>query len=252
MRLELDAGNSRLKWRLRSDRGERLSGGVLSARAEPDAVAADLLLYIDAALPVPQAVLSSIRVASVRDAGFREVLSASLSTRFGQEPQYAEVRHYCAGVHNAYADVTRMGIDRWLAMLAAFRACQRPCCIVDAGSAMTVDIIADGGRHQGGYILPGLNMMLESLAARSSALRHDDERQWGGVAPGRDTRSAMSHGALNMALGMLERVAGQWPDMEWFLSGGDAPLLADKLGWACAVVPELVMDGLELACGDDE
>ena len=76
------------------------------------------------------------------------------------------------GLVNAYTETDRMGADRWHAMYAAWQADAGGFAVVDAGSAITIDYVADSGKHLGGYILPGKQMMLRSLrqdAAQSEA-----------------------------------------------------------------------------------
>ena len=250
MRLELDAGNSRIKWRLVSAAGQRLAGDAVAARGEPEAGIEKLLRAVDgslSALADTGGTVTSIAVASVRGADFQDILASCLGQCFEVKPVFATVSAHCAGVTNAYEDVSRMGVDRWLAMLAAWQACQEACCIVDCGSAMTVDLIGPDGQHLGGYIVPGMKMMLEAMAARTPALQHDEEPGWLDSGPGVDTRSAMEAGVLNMALGLLTRVREQYPGLRWYLTGGDAPVLASHLQWQCDIVPELVLDGLALA-----
>ena len=80
-----------------------------------------------------------------------------------------------------------MGADRWHAMLAGWVRCKASFAVVDAGSAVTVDYVNAGGRHLGGYILPGLQMMRRSLkvdAARIGLGRVSNS------TPARDNRPA--------------------------------------------------------------
>ena len=64
---------------------------------------------------------------------------------------------------SGYRDPERLGVDRWLALIAARERSKQPTVIVDAGSACTIDLLDSEGRHLGGYILPGLTAMGEAL-----------------------------------------------------------------------------------------
>lgn len=241
MRLEIDAGNSRIKWRQLDEADAPVSGGAMEAYGEPDAVVADLVERLASpGMQRPEV----IRVASVRGAGFREVFNDSMLAHFEVMPVYAQVRARCAGLENSYADPGLMGVDRWLAMVAAWLDCRRGLCVVDAGSALTVDLVSAEGRHLGGYILPGLHMMLSALSARSDALSFRHRPAWSGVAPGTDTHSAMEHGVLSLSLGLLERIRRLHPGLGWYLTGGDAQVLGRHLDWNHEHRPELVLDGL--------
>lgn len=245
MKLEIDAGNSRIKWRLLDKANRSLTGGALAAYGEPDAVVVELVAGLEGHLASSQVRQAKIiRVASVRGSRFRELLNDSLQAHFGVLPSYARVSAHCEGLKNSYAEPDRMGVDRWLAMVAAWCDARRGLCVVDAGSALTVDLVSDQGQHLGGYIVPGLRMMLSALSARSSALLIAHEPLWSGVTPGTDTRAAIEQGALSMSLGLLERVNRLYPGLRWYLTGGDAGALSPYLEWEHACRSDLVLDGL--------
>ncbi len=124
--------------------------------------------------------------------------------------------------------------------------------IVDAGTAVTVDILS-GGTFAGGAIMPGLDMMLRSLSDGTSALplvRIDTGGAGGGgIPPGRDTESAIRTGVLgayrgaaaNLVRLSLERFENLPPV---FLTGGDAGLIVDTISPAPRLYPDLVLQGL--------
>ena len=66
-------------------------------------------------------------------------------------------------VRNGYEDIAQLGVDRWAAIVGAYTHFGSAVCIVDAGTAVTVDLVRDGGRHLGGLIVPGLQLMRSSL-----------------------------------------------------------------------------------------
>ena len=245
MKLEIDAGNSRIKWRLLDKAEGVLTRGVVAAYDEPEAVAAGLAAELQGHLTSSRVRgVEIIRVASVRGSRFRELLNDRIRTHFGVLPNFARVSAHCEGLKNSYAEPDRMGVDRWLAMVAAWCDARRGLCVVDAGSALTIDLVSSQGQHLGGYIVPGLRMMLAALSARSSALSMDHEPFWSGVAPGNDTRTAVEQGALSMSLGLLERVNRLYPELHWYLTGGDAGALSAYLDWEHVCRPDLVLDGL--------
>lgn len=239
MILELDIGNSRIKWRLLDALEQRLDGGSLGSRGRHH----EVLPALSELLPE---VVAMVRVACVREREFCEALALMLRERYGCEPGFASVAAAGAGLNNGYESPEQMGVDRWLSMLAARARYDGACCVVDAGSALTVDIIDEAGQHQGGYILPGLQMMLESMQGRSNALQYGDIAEPANSRPGLNTRDAMEHGVLLMILGLLEKLTARYPAADWYMTGGDAPLLARHIAWEVNVVPELVLDGLRL------
>lgn len=248
MILEIDVGNSRVKWRLvaTGDNREVREAGQFLALATGETLVTELdrRFRQQAAYEVTR-----VRVANVRGDDVARKLADLLQDIWRVTPEFATVSAQCAGVTNAYAQVDTMGVDRWLAMLAAYERTRDTCCVLDCGSAMTFDWMDRDGRHQGGYIVPGLYVMLEGLTRKSAALAVEPQR--GLPEPGTSTASAIGNGLLAMVIGF----ANQCHDMvglrnepaHWFLTGGDASLLSAHLSWPHEVAVDLVLDGLALA-----
>jgi type III pantothenate kinase len=98
--------------------------------------------------------------------------------QFGIAPQFARSTFTAANVSSAYDVPERLGVDRWLAMLAAYNSLSEAVVVIDLGSAMTADGISKAGHHVGGYIAPGLRMMAQSLLARTDLVRFDGEHSF--------------------------------------------------------------------------
>ncbi|HWE03767.1 MAG TPA: type III pantothenate kinase [Tepidisphaeraceae bacterium] len=143
------------------------------------------------------------------------------------------------------------GVDRVLNIAAAFEQMGNACVVVDAGTALTVDVCNDSGEFLGGAIAPGAAMMLQALhegTARLPAVklaRPDD-------AWGKETEQAMLHGVFHGIRGMVKELVenyatalGQWPDI--IATGGDAPLLFGDWELIHAVSPDLTLYGIALA-----
>jgi type III pantothenate kinase len=142
-----------------------------------------------------------------------------------------------------------IGPDRLCA--AAGVACEgvADAVIIDAGTAVTVDILI-GGIFAGGSIMPGLDMMLQSLSNRTSALPHI-RIEPGAVAapPGRDTASAIRAGVLGAYRGGTQGLVALSIELfvnlpPVFLTGGDAAHLIDAVSPAPRHYPDLVLQGL--------
>jgi len=239
MNLDIDAGNTRIKWRLSED-GAYVERGVVDGLTQLEATVGNSADQID-----------QLRIATVRDDAFADGLTQLARTRWGVEPRFAVVETSCAGVTNAYSDPSRMGVDRWLAMLAAYNQVRGSCCVVDCGSAITVDIVAADGRHEGGYIVPGLNMQRATLGSSTGRIILSDSPDWGSLEPGADTEAAVSHGVLSMVVAWLAndaRVRQASGQGSLFLTGGDVDVLAPWLkagGLKWCVPADLVLDGLQ-------
>lgn len=239
--LQIDAGNSSAKWRL-------VDGGVVLARGrlalEADTLPQELAEALHSA--------GEIWLASVLD----EVREAALELRLRQIKDIPQRRvrseRRCAGVENSYDDPSRMGVDRWLALLAARRRVDGRVCVVDAGTALTIDLLGADGRHEGGYIIPGRDLLETSLLAGTGRVRDMVRERWS-LDPGCSTAEAVSSGAaLVLASTVREalRLAGP-PSPVVLFTGGDADRLCGLLDGCGAVVSDLVFEGLAIAMGDE-
>lgn len=239
MILEIDVGNSFLKWRLFDEADSVVRRGRLSSRGSLDALVEQWPRDLRLA-----------RVASVAGADVNEALDGLLQALACRDVRFAQSQAQAAGVTNSYADPSAMGVDRWLAMLAAWRSCTGACCVVDCGSAITVDFLDSRGVHQGGYILPGMRLLQNALLANTARVFSEDGEQAFDTTPGTDTISAVRRGADFLfdavRLRLQDQLESHAPQSRLFVTGGDGELFQRLMG-AGDWVPDLVLDGLELA-----
>lgn len=235
MILLIDAGNTRLKWEVRD--GRRVAGRGVVLMSE---------LGQGPCVPVGLPPVSGVAVSTVASGAHRDQLAETVRKVTGLSPHFYWAEASRGGLLNAYRDPSRMGADRWHAMYGAWQRCRSGFAVVDAGSAVTVDYVAADGRHLGGYILPGRNMMLRSL--QSDAARIGFKAVVVDVAkPGTDTSECVLHGQvwLTEALqGWLERDLARYGLGTLFVTGGDGPLFRFS-GLVVDRAPSLVLDGLD-------
>lgn len=235
MRLLVDAGNTRVKWRISDGGRVKAQGAVLF-----DEVASipGLAHYVG---QIGAVVVSTV-ISEDRRRHLEEVLS---------ECTGAPVRFYWAeserrGLRNAYQEPDRMGADRWHAMYGAWRLCSDGVAVVDAGSAITIDYVDASGAHLGGYILPGVQMMFRSLKADAARIGFDVSETLTPV-PGASTGECVNHGLAWLSSAVSERImkdVTRYGLGRVLVTGGDAQRLLD-LGLSAREVPGLVLDGLE-------
>ncbi|MCL9803860.1 pantothenate kinase [Pseudomonas sp. rhizo66] len=247
MILELDCGNSFIKWRvLKAALGALFSEGVVDS---------DLAL-IESLRALDGLVLRKCRLVSVRTAEETGALIEVIEREFNISVVCAKPAREMSGVKNGYEDYERLGLDRWLAMLGGFHLASRGACLVlDFGTAVTADFIAADGEHLGGFICPGMPLMRNQLRTHTRKIRYGDlaaERALSSSAPGRTTVEAVERGCSLMLRGFvltqLEIARSYWGGgFAVFLTGGDAELVADVAPQA-RVVPDLVFVGLAMAC----
>jgi type III pantothenate kinase len=246
MILELDCGNSFIKWRV-------LDSGIVDAFAE-GVVGSDVAL-IDSLTALPGLLLTRCRLVSVRALEETSKLVAALEAAFGVAVSCAASAREMAGVRNGYEEFERLGLDRWLAMLGGFKLASGACLVLDFGTAATADFIAADGEHLGGFICPGMPLMRNQLRTHTRKIRYDDvaaEQALERLSPGRTTVEAVERGCTLMLRGFvltqLELARSYWGDeFTVFLTGGDAELVSDAVPQA-RLVPDLVFVGLAMAC----
>lgn len=152
-----------------------------------------------------------------------------------------------AGVRIAYADPARLGVDRFLALLAAHARGTRAWLVVGVGTAVTIDLLDAQGRHHGGRIAPSPRLMREALqqAAAQLPAHGGDYLEFAA-----DTRDALASGCEGAALGLIERSLAQAEQRlgarpALLLHGGGAGELASHLDHAL-LAPSLVLEGVAL------
>lgn len=245
--LEIDAGNTRIKWRLLEYSNQQVEKIKFDSVLVPGLVGKMPDSLSQQLHELKEEGIEKIRASNVRGDDFAKLLSLFCESNFSVNVNYALVSAEFAGIKNAYQDFETFGVDRWLAMLAAFRSAKSAVCVVDCGSAITVDLIHADGQHEGGFIVPGLQLMQRSLGEHTANLNYYPQSNIN-IESGTNTAVAINHGVLLMALGMLEKVNLNWgADRSWYLTGGDAAILSSFIKWQHEINSDLVMDGLEIA-----
>lgn len=236
MILELDVGNTRVKWRCLDAAGFRLQGGAW------------MLGDSWAGLSALPRHLDAVRIASVAGDAADQELAGMIRERWQLSARFALTVSRQAGVTNSYAEPSTMGVDRWLAMLGAWSQQRSAFCIASCGTAVTIDLVDDTGQHLGGYILPGLKLMTESLHRRTARIRFAQTEPSWQTRPGVSTTEAVHHGSLLAICGALKTALNTQDGRSvCYLTGGDGSLVAEHLGCPATVRDELVLDGLAIS-----
>lgn len=226
-RLLLDVGNTRVKY--------ALDGGAPMAAVVHDGDPAAAVLALRG------------RLGDIDEVALVDVTGQAGPALDGLVVRQLVSTAAACGVTNGYADPTRLGADRWAALIGAWHRTPRACCVVDAGSALTVDLLDAEGRHLGGWIVPGLAMSAAALA-RGTARAHAAHEGRAIDGPADNTADAIRGGTVHAALGFIERTrrmaaAEFGGEAALILTGGDATLLAPGLPRA-QQVDDLVLCGL--------
>lgn len=234
--LELDIGNSRTKWRIHGERTQSVKNTEFSACLFSD---------VDD--------IQRVRVSCVASSNFRAKVLQCVEERFGCEVEFAVSTESCAGLINGYAVSSALGVDRWLACLAAWKLCDHfPVLVIDAGSAMTIDVVDEHSVYLGGYIFPGLDIMQKSLVSGTGNIKCDVDASFciDFQQIPRTTIDAVRRGASFAAVATVEKSVAiflqRWPEGVVYFTGGDGEGVAREVGMQERYYPDLVLDGLAL------
>jgi type III pantothenate kinase len=242
--LALDVGNTRLKWALYDS---PQPGANLLAHG------AEFLENIDrlaegpwSDLPEPRDILGCI----VAGDAIRRRVSAQLEL-WDTVPQWVVSSAAEAGLTNGYDHPTRLGADRWVAMIGArhhllARGGQRPLVVVMVGTAVTVEAIDAGGKFLGGIIIPGHGIMLRALESGTAGLHVPT----GDVVDfPTNTSDALTSGGTFAIAGAVERMiqhvrqrCGAEPTC--IMTGGAGWKMAPSMSVPFELVDSLIFDGL--------
>lgn len=162
------------------------------------------------------------------------------------QPLFVEARssRQAAGVTNQYENPQQLGVDRWCALIGARGQTPRPCLVVMAGTATTIDTLDETGHFPGGLILPGFDLMRLSLSRDTAALPLAEGHH---QSHPKNTSNAIISGCLEAQAGAIERAFGRiahLPGATCLLSGGAAPWLAPLLTIPHRQIDNLVLEGL--------
>jgi type III pantothenate kinase len=234
MRLCLDAGNSRLKWGLAKASGWYAQGALEWRR----------LMELEAVLLAAPVTPRAAFLASVVDAEREAALTAILIRHHEMPLTRLNATAVAAGVKNGYHRPEALGVDRWCALIGARQLERRPCLVVTAGTATTIDSLDGEGNFLGGMILPGLAMMQTALAQGTARLSQTEGRH---ADFPRDTADAITTGCLEAQAGAVERAFRRLSNAACcLLSGGAAPCLAPWLNLPVRHVHGLALEGVRV------
>ncbi len=237
-RLYVDLGNSRLKWmrdfapmEALAYSGNRLHGQLTSAwygEAPPE----------------------QVWVASVANQVAYDNLLNWLVDCWGLVPHVMEVSAADCGLTCSYREPRQLGVDRWAAMIAAYAAKPDGVCVVDCGTAVTLDAVDGQGRHLGGYILPGVDAM-QRVLQQETAIETETDATVDGREWGNSTSGCIELGTCKSIAALIERSveqmqAGGVSNPGLILTGGGSGLIEPFMQIDYQHRDALVLEGIQL------
>jgi len=151
---------------------------------------------------------------------------------------------------NEYETPKTLGRDR-IAAMAAVTALYpgKNCLVIDAGTCITYDLITSAGKYKGGAISPGIKMRLKAMNTFTDKLPEVEPVVENITFPGRNTVECMKNGSILAAAleinGFIDLVKQEFETLTVILTGGEAPLLADRIKTPIFAHSNLILIGLE-------
>ena len=250
--LLFDVGNTRVKWGLLDKGRIARSGSVAHEKLRHDGFGA-----LTARLPRD---VDRVLACNVAGQTFATRLSGVIGIHCGCEVQFAHAEREAHGLVNAYRTPRHIGVDRWVAMIGARAEFRGALCVVDAGTAVTIDAVDRDGRHLGGLIVPGLRLMAAALFDNTSDIprvEHRGPRDAEGIELfANTTERGVKNGALAAVCGAIDRSVralrsgGHRPKV--VLTGGDASRILERIDAETLHRPNLVLQGLACMVQNDK
>ncbi|MFO1391194.1 MAG: type III pantothenate kinase [Agitococcus sp.] len=234
----IDMGNSRIKWWL-CENQHIIASHACWHQQNLAAFAAELP-------DIFHQPVDFVGVSSVLDNQSNQYLTWLSESWWHKKPLFAQTSSQHLGIQCGYHQPERLGIDRWLNILAV--APQQPVCVVSCGTALTVDFVHEH-QHLGGFILPNMNLQLSALiqgtqGVRPSVIEHPN------LSLGKNTSEAVYHGILLACVGAIETAYNQQQKqvakpLKLVLTGGNAAKIGQHLHIAHDIIPELLLVGMQ-------
>jgi type III pantothenate kinase len=242
--LAIDIGNTRLKW---AQYTSPAPGARLLNHGAVFLETIDSLAEKEwARLPAPGSMLGCV----VAGEGVKRRVEEQLEI-WDVEPRWVASSAHACGVTNSYDHPSRLGVDRWVALIGArhrvlARGKARPALVVMVGTCVTVDALDATGRFLGGLILPGFGLMLRALEMGTAGLKAPTGEA---VDFPTNTSDALMSGGADAIAGAVERMhrkllakTGEAPAL--VMTGGAAVKLAPITDLPFETVDTLIFEGL--------
>jgi type III pantothenate kinase len=250
--LLVDAGNSRIKWNVYNTADNQITRPPQRANWRDGDIAVVLQNQWRELSDI-----HGVLTANVAGQGMQQAIQHYAHSQWGVQAKFITTQTQAFGVRNAYKIPEQLGVDRWLAVLAARQLFpDQNVCVVDCGTAVTVDTVTPDGQHKGGLIIPGPHMMKTALFQQTHGVKigHGDA----GVSPFTDSTTAgVNHGVLLATVAFVDRAVTDiekalGAEVIKIITGGDAQLVATHSLHSFNHQPEMVLKGLALFASEDK
>ena len=235
MYLLIDIGNTRIKWQHRDEKNIIASNSII--------VEEFMDLDFSSIKSIEKIIVSNVNHSVVLDK-IKEILAVFKCPIIEASTVSNDY------LVNDYEDTKTLGVDRWMAAMGAWKLYQRPLLIINAGTAITIDLIdldsKDKAHFKGGMILPGIAITLGILNNNTNLI---DTEIGQSQYPSLNTKDAVTTGIMTSIQGAVNLVCRKLPSsLPILLTGGDANLIYEQAeeDWKSRIKLEndLIFEGL--------
>ena len=242
MELLLDIGNSSVNWAIHEQDSFRSTGAFAYSSKTFQQDVEDNLSSIEN--------LTAVLVSNVAGSEIFNSLNEWSKTQWQQQCWQPKVTTEFNTLKNSYQNTTQMGLDRWLSMIASWENNQSAVCLVSCGTALTIDLIDNNGAHQGGYIIPGIELMQKALINNTVQINSDIKKE-PSIDYASDTQTAINNGAFMATVSMIDAAIDRFytesnTEAICIISGGMANLIKPLLKHSFHYDANLVLKGLSI------
>lgn len=238
MKLLLDLGNSRCKAAFAN--GDTITHQALLCDKESRLATVEMLLR-------EKKILKQVVICSVWSEELNHELKKLLHRQAIHDYYFIEPQTDSFGVQLGYANPGQMGPDRLAVMIAANEKFKGNKCIVDCGTAVTIDVLDADGIHHGGIIFPGTTSMQRAMYVETGVAYRKGDGRIEVLAD--NTSDAIYAGCLTAVAGGIRQAVNIMQEQRGLfdliaITGGDAELVLPMFTEKVLHQPEMVLDGL--------
>jgi len=232
MKLLIDIGNTRTKW--------AIAGEKIVAHGDTSDGWASVHSYKES--------IQAVRVSCVGKTSVLSAMQQQIKDELSLPINVAKVTRRVNGLSNQYSDLVKLGVDRWVAAIGARANWPTGSLIViDAGTAVTIDYVSAANEYHGGVILPGFQMMHDSLTGNTAGIASKRDKVVGII--GKTTQECVNSGVYFGLVGAVDRIVNEMrkqidDEVQVIITGGDAGAIISMSALSLQECPNLLFDGL--------
>ena len=241
MNLLLDIGNSRCKFAI-LEKNKTREHGAIAYSSNNKTSKIEVLLQ-------KNKVINKVIICSVLNDEFNQKLIETFSAHQINDYYFLDPVVKTFGVQLCYPDPANLGADRLAALIGANVKHKGNKCIIDCGTAITIDAIDAEGRHQGGVIIPGITAMHAALSSNTDIPQNNRGGSYNVLS--NSTQDAIYTGCISAVVGGIEYAVDKMQEHrnmfdKIIITGGDAEMLIPMIALKVEHEPRLVLNGLSI------